>query len=159
MRATGMKVRTGFVPCGSVGQRARRPRRLPDVAHRAVAVAEAAAGQADLAEQRGQRDPGPDRLLAVLGALQRPGDRDQRARAPPSAAPARVISRPGCRRSPPPTPASFGTPSALAEQVALEALVRRRSSGRGTRGRAGPRSTRVCASASISAASVPGTTG
>ena len=48
------------------------------VRHRAVAVAEAAARQPDLPEERGERDGGPDRLLAVLGALQRPGRGDHR---------------------------------------------------------------------------------
>ena len=49
-----------------------------DVGHRAVAVAEAAARQPDLPEERGERDRRPHRLLAVLGALQRPGRGDHR---------------------------------------------------------------------------------
>ena len=79
---------------------------VPDVGHRSVAVAEAAAGQPDLPEQRGERDRRPHRLLAVLGALQRPGRGDQRPAPPPCAARARARSTPGRRRSPRPTPAS-----------------------------------------------------
>ena len=48
------------------------------VGHRSVAVAEAAARQPDLPEERGERDRRPHRLLPVLGALQRPGRGDHR---------------------------------------------------------------------------------
>ena len=54
---------------------------------RPVAAAEAAAGQADLAQHGGQRDQRPERLLAVVRALQRPADADHGAAAPPSRAP------------------------------------------------------------------------
>ena len=49
--------------------------------HRAVPEGEAAAGQADLAQQRGQRHAAPVRLLAAMAALQRPGAGQQRAAA------------------------------------------------------------------------------
>ena len=52
--------------------RAERERRLGDAGRRAVAEAEAAARQADLAEARRQQDHRPIRLLAMIGALQRP---------------------------------------------------------------------------------------
>jgi hypothetical protein len=69
---------------GRIGQAGRgrdeaRPGRLPDGVHRAVAEAEAAARQADLAEDGGQSDRSPERHLAVPGALQRPGCGDQDA--------------------------------------------------------------------------------
>src|SRR5213592_2565335 len=59
----------------------RRHRRtsLPHAIHRTVAEPEAAAGEPDLAEDRRQYDGHPDRLLAVIGALQRPGGGDERA--------------------------------------------------------------------------------
>src|SRR5689334_940631 len=51
----------------------RRHRRtsLPHAVHRTIAKSEATAGEPDLAEDRGQYDGHPDRLLAVIGALQR----------------------------------------------------------------------------------------
>ena len=64
------------------GQTARPGRDLlaPDQAHRAVADAEPAARQADLAQHRRERDARPDRLLAPVGALQRITQRDHRPR-------------------------------------------------------------------------------
>ncbi len=47
---------------------------------RAVAHGEAAARQADLAQHAGERDHRPERLLAVMAALQRPVDADRGAR-------------------------------------------------------------------------------
>ncbi len=66
---------------GALGERRQRRARHPDavVAHRPEAVRETAAGQADLAEERGQREPGEDRLLAAFPALQRVHDVDHRA--------------------------------------------------------------------------------
>ena len=93
-----------------------------DVTHGAVAVAEPAAGQPDLAEHRGQRQRGPDRLLAVPGALQRPGDRDHgaRGRHPPRQAPDRL----GLDAAHRPGPFGvLGHAVGLAEQVALERVV------------------------------------
>ena len=52
--------------------------RHPDVGHRSVAVPEPGAGQPHPAQQRGEQHPRPHRLLAVLGALQRPAHRDHR---------------------------------------------------------------------------------
>ena len=79
MRAHGNEVAHGVAALGhAAGQREVRGG-AAEVAHRAVAVAEAAAGEADLAEQRGERERGPDRLLAVLRALQRVRHRDERA--------------------------------------------------------------------------------
>jgi hypothetical protein len=46
---------------------------------RPVAAAEAAAWQADLAQHGGQRDQRPQRLLAVVAALQRPAHADHGA--------------------------------------------------------------------------------
>ena len=89
-------------------------------------MAEPAAGQADLAKHGGQRQRGPDRLLAVPGALQRPGDRDQGARRshPPREVPYRLgldaTHRPG----------PFGVlfrAVVLAEQVTLERVVASRA--------------------------------
>ena len=51
-----------------------------DVGHGAVAEAVAAAGETDLAEHGRQGEAHPGGLLAVVGALQRPGDGDQGAR-------------------------------------------------------------------------------
>ncbi len=59
--------------------RREHPAGVPDITARPVAVPESAARQADLTEHRGQDQAQPDRLLPVLGALQRPADRDQRA--------------------------------------------------------------------------------
>ena len=60
--------------------RQRRPAYLrggeSDAVDRSVAEAEAAARQADLAEHGGERDRHPVGLLAMLGALQRPGHHD-----------------------------------------------------------------------------------
>ena len=78
MRATGMKSRTALRPSGSDG-RGRLAVGIAEIAHRAVAVAEAAARQADLPEQRGERERGPHRLFAVLRALQRVRHGDERA--------------------------------------------------------------------------------
>ncbi len=58
--------------------------RAPVVAERPETVDEPAARQPDLAEHRSQRRPAPDRLLAVLGALQRLRARHQ---GPPVAEP------------------------------------------------------------------------
>ena len=70
----------GVDAVGALGQARRgHPAGVPDVAARPVAVPESAARQADLAEHRGQDQAQPDRLFPVLGALQRPADRDQRA--------------------------------------------------------------------------------
>src|SRR5882672_11968776 len=63
----------------SVERRYRRTS-LPHAVHRTVAESEAAAGEPDLAEDCGQYDGHPDRLLAVIGTLQRPGGGDERAR-------------------------------------------------------------------------------
>src|SRR5262249_56339014 len=46
--------------------------------HRAIADAETPAGRADLAKHRRKRDGHPERLLAVVGALQRPARVDER---------------------------------------------------------------------------------
>ena len=48
------------------------------VGHRPVAVPEPGAGQPHPPQQRGQQHPRPDRLFAVLGALQRPAHRHHR---------------------------------------------------------------------------------
>ena len=67
---------------GSPGKPGRRhlPCRVADAVHGAVAEAEPAAGQADLAQHRRQSDGHPVGLLAAVGALDRPADADQRAR-------------------------------------------------------------------------------
>src|SRR5579871_6574106 len=66
-----------------MSHRQRRCRRVlaqsRDTLHAAVAEAETAAGKSDLAEHRSQRDRSPKRLLAVIGALQRPVHRDEAA--------------------------------------------------------------------------------
>src|SRR5207249_7881706 len=56
-----------------------REARRADAVDRAVAVAEAAAGQADLPEHRGEAGERPARLLAVIGALDRPAHGKHRA--------------------------------------------------------------------------------
>ena len=58
-----------------------RDRRLAGVRDRAQRKGKAAARQPDLAEHRGQHNRHPDRLLAMLGALQRHRAGDQRAAA------------------------------------------------------------------------------
>ena len=64
----------------ALGQtRRRKAAGQADIAARSVPVPESAARHADLAEHRGQDQAQPHRLLAVLGPLQRPADRDQRA--------------------------------------------------------------------------------
>ena len=70
--------RDGVGPLRERRQRAPQ-RRQARFVHRAVAVPEAAAGQADLAQHRRQRQAHPRRLLAVPDALQRPAHRHQRA--------------------------------------------------------------------------------
>ena len=64
----------------ALGQGRQRPRHggQTDVGHRAVAVTEPRAREADLADEGGERDRCPHRLFAVLGALQRPAHRDER---------------------------------------------------------------------------------
>ena len=78
MRATGMNSlnRVGALRQGRAGEAQRT------AAHHVrgpVAAREAAAGQADLAQHGGQRDQRPERLLAVVRALQRPADADHGA--------------------------------------------------------------------------------
>ena len=80
MRATGVLTVTAFCPCRqrrdavAVGLHA-------DRVDGAVAGAEAAAGATHRAGHGGQRDAHPERLLAVIGALQRPADGHERAAA------------------------------------------------------------------------------
>jgi hypothetical protein len=72
-RATGMNSFTGLSPCGKVGG-------VSGDAHqvgRPVARTEAAARQADLAQHASERHQCPERLLAVMAALQRPVDVDR----------------------------------------------------------------------------------
>ena len=87
MRATGVRTVTAFWPCRerrdavAVGLQA-------DRVDGAVAGAEAAARATHRAGHGGQRDAHPERLLAVIGALQRPADgheRAARASSPPRA--------------------------------------------------------------------------
>ena len=80
MRATGMKSSMPLRPTGIVGS-GTATRRLAGVRDRAQRKGKAAARQPDLAEHRRQHDRHPDRLLAVLGALQRHRAGDQRAAA------------------------------------------------------------------------------
>ena len=155
IRATGMNVSTGLRPCGRRRQRI-GDSRLPASAIDAVAVAEAAAGQADLAEQRGQRDAHPHRLLAVLGALQRLADGDERAAAGHPRARSEIVVGGDAGDARPPT-RGLRLPVRLAEDVgdragraptqyAVEELAVVQALGRPARGRA----------PSITAVSVPG---
>ena len=64
----------------SIAGRAERQRRLGDAGRRAIAEAEAAARQPDLAEHAASSTTRPIGLLAVIGALQRPRRRDHGAR-------------------------------------------------------------------------------
>ena len=64
---------------------------------RPVAGAEAAARQADLAQHAGERHQRPERLLAVMAALQRPVDVDGGARRRHLARQASGCARRGCR--------------------------------------------------------------
>ena len=59
------------------GRRVAPLRRAADVPERAVAAAESAAGEADLAQHRGEGHHHPRRLLAMLDALERPVRVDQ----------------------------------------------------------------------------------
>ena len=77
----------------------------PVIGDRTQRIAIAAAGQADLPEHARQHDAHPDRLLAMLGALQRMRDHDERAFA-------------GRRRANA-TIASAGTPVMAAAQAAF----------------------------------------
>ena len=61
------------------GRQRHRERRFAGIRGRAQRIGKAAARQPDLAEQRGQHDTHPDRLLAMLGALQRLRAGDQGA--------------------------------------------------------------------------------
>ena len=61
-------------------RRPARDNRPAHAAQRAVTVAHTAAGQADLADDGGQAQRGPERLLAMLGALQAPADGEHAAR-------------------------------------------------------------------------------
>ncbi len=76
IRATGIETSTSLRALGE-GTDRHGDAAAAVVTDRAQAVAEPAAGQPDLAQRRGQRDPGPHRLLAELGALQRLCDGDQ----------------------------------------------------------------------------------
>ena len=88
MRATGMKSRDAVAPLRQRGSGTALSG-VPVIRQRAERIVEAAAGQADLAEHRGQHDAHPDRLLAMLGALQRMREGDQHAPAGQRGAPAR----------------------------------------------------------------------
>ena len=159
MRATGMKVATGLRPCGSVGSGTARPE-LADVGHRAVAVPEARrrAGRSGRAA-RPARCPSR-RLLAVLGALQRPADGDERAaggHAPGQVAQIACVGMPEMLGRP---LGRLRHAVGLAEHVGDEAVGRRRSSGRGTPGRARPSVDAARGrGASMTATSVPGASG
>ena len=72
----GDEIGHGVAPLGQ-SRRADAQRPAADVSERAVALAEAAAGQPDLAEHRRQGHRQPRRLLAVLDALERVVDVDQ----------------------------------------------------------------------------------
>src|SRR5262249_59365129 len=92
-----------------------------DVAERAIALAESATRQPDLAEHRGQRHREPRRLLAVLDALKRVVHVDQRAlrcHAPGERAEARRWNLRQAGRPLPRLPTTLG----LAAQIALEAV-------------------------------------
>ncbi len=71
-----MKLRTGLWPSRQSRNRHIRQHGRESL-HASVAEAETAAGQTDLAEHRGERDGSPNRLLAVVAALQRPIDVDE----------------------------------------------------------------------------------
>ena len=84
----GDEVRDGVPP---LRERRQRDRHDADsvVAHRAVAVGEAAAGKTDLSEERGERHRREDRLFSVFGTLQRIGHVHQR---PPGRRAAREVA-------------------------------------------------------------------
>ena len=94
MRATGMNSASKG-PRDGVGAAA-------VIGNRAKAVAVAAAGQADLAENGGKHGAHPDRLLAVFGALNRVREHDQRASSlqPPRQRTDCVGAKPGDPRRP-----------------------------------------------------------
>ena len=115
-----MKVSTGFCPCGSVGGPDAKGGSA-DVAEGAVALAEAPAGQPDLAEHGREGHREPRRLLAVLDTLERVVHVDQgplRGHAPGQSADGRRgnLGQPGrpLRR--------LRTAVGRAEHVALEAV-------------------------------------
>ena len=74
MRATGMKSEMLLRPAAAVGS-GTASGALAGVRCRAERIGEAAARQADLPQHRRQHDRHPDRLLAMLGALQRHASR------------------------------------------------------------------------------------
>ena len=71
MRAAGM-ARAERIGQRLHRRRIERERRFGDAGRGAVAKTEAATRKSDLAETRGQQHDAPERLLAVIGALQRP---------------------------------------------------------------------------------------
>ena len=74
-----MKLRTGLWPADRVGVGHIRQHGR-EAFHASVAEAEATARQTRPGRARGERDRRPDRLLAVVAALQRPVDVDEGAR-------------------------------------------------------------------------------
>jgi hypothetical protein len=94
---------------------------VADAVRRAVADAEAAAGQADLAQHAGNGQQGPERLLAMVRALQRPGDRDHRAhRREFAREAANALGGHGCQRGGP--LGSLGDAVGLTQHVGDELL-------------------------------------
>ena len=88
-----------------------RQGRLSGIRGRSQRIGEAAARQADLAEQSRQHHAHPDRLLAMLGALQRlrAGDQSAPPRSAQRASP--TISSAASPQISAAQPASFGWPS------------------------------------------------
>ena len=106
----------------------------------------------------GQRDAGPDRLLAPVGALQRVAQRDHRPRGGHAAGERADLFRPRCRSAPPPIrrPSPRRPPSRRDRRRSGRSP---RSSARGTRRSCSPSSISVWARPSISAVSALGRIG
>ena len=109
----------GFCRWGAMGH-LRRSGAFAHVAHGAVAEAEAAAREPDLAEHRCERQSHPGRLLAVVDALQRPGDVIS-VRPPPCGGRATRIVSAGMPDDGLSPLGCLGCPVGVAAKVALEA--------------------------------------
>ena len=99
-------------------------RRVADAVLGRVANTEAAARQADLTQHGGKDNSHPDRLLAMIGTLDRPGHRDHRACA--RHAPCQGAQGPGVDPADPGGPVRIlGLAVRLAHQVAAEGFPSR----------------------------------
>ncbi len=124
MRATGMKARDRIVALGQCSDLERRAATAgeAEIVDAAIAVADALAGQAEIAEHGAEHRDHPIGLIAVLGPLQRPADRQKAglARHPAGERADPVRLDVADRRRP---VGIFWHAIALPEQIGHEALV------------------------------------